>query len=254
LKKSSKEKNINILISIITFIIFFGGLEIIIHSFNISRQVLPAPSAILSALLKYFISDIFPHFLITLRIILLGFTIGVPIGIALAALISQFKIIEKAFSPYVISLVTTPLITLVPLFVMWFGFGENVRVLIVVLQTIPIVMLNSITGFNNIESSKLQLARSFGATRTQTFFKVIFPNATPYVFTGIKLGGIFATITTLGVEFSGAKSGLGSRIIYFSRLIETETAFSCILLIALIGITLFMVVSKIEKRIIIWRK
>ena len=254
MKKSNKEKNINILIPIITFIVFFGGLEIIIHSFNISRQVFPAPSAILSALSKYFISDISPHFLITLRVILLGIIVGVPIGIVLAALISQFKIIEKAFSPYIISLVTTPLITLVPLFVMWFGFGENVRVLIVVLQTIPIVMLNSITGFSNIERKKLQLARSFGATRIQTFFKVIFPNATPYIFTGIKLGGIFATITTVGVEFSGAKNGLGSRIIYFSRLIKTEEAFSCILLIALIGITLFMIASKIEKRIVIWRK
>jgi len=229
LKKLSKEKIINILVPIITFIIFFGGLEIIIRSFNISRQVLPAPSAILSVLLKYFISDIFSHFLITLRIILLGFTIGVPVGIIFAALVSQFKIIERAFSPYVIALVTTPLITLVPLFMMWLGFGENVRVLVVVLQTIPI-------------------------TRTQTFFKVIFPNATPYIFTGIKLGGIFATITTVGVEFSGAKNGLGSRIIYFSRLVKTEEAFSCILLIALIGITLFMITSKIEKRIVIWRK
>lgn len=254
MKKLNIKNAGDILAPIVTFIILFIGLEVIIRVFNIPRQILPTPTAIISALVEFFASDIFSHFLITIYVIFLGFIIGVPLGITFAAVLSQFKVVEKAFSPYVIILVTTPLITLVPLFMMWLGFGANVRVLIVLLQTIPIVTLNSITGFNSIERSKLELARSIGATRMQTFFKVVFPNALPHVFTGIKLGGIFATIAALGAEFSGAKSGLGSRIIYFSRLIETEIAFSCIILVALIGITLFMVISKIESKIIIWRR
>lgn len=244
----------NILAPLVVFVILFGGWEIIVYAFQIPRQVLPAPSAIMGAMIKNFVSDIFQHFLITLYVITIGFIVGVPVGIALAALLSQFKIIEKAFSPYVILLVTTPLITLVPLFMIWLGFGANVRVLVVILQTIPIVILNSITGFNSVDNSKLELANSMGATRTQTFFKVIFPNALPHVFTGIKLGAIFATISAIGAEFSGAKSGLGNRVMYFSKFIETELAFSCILLIAVIGITLFLTISRVERKVINWRR
>jgi NitT/TauT family transport system permease protein len=183
-----------------------------------------------------------------------GFLIGVPLGIGFAAVLSQYQIIEKAFKPYVIFLVTTPMLTLVPLFMMWLGFGSRARILVVILQTIPIVTLNSITGFSSVEKFKLDLARSLGATKRQTFFKIVFPNAMPQVFTGIKLGGIFATIAALGAQFAGAKNGFGNRIIYFSRLIETEISFACIVLVALIGITLFTVISRIERSVVNWKK
>lgn len=253
-EKSGRINIQNYLVPILTFIIIFGGLELIVHVFKISRQILPAPTAIVKALIENFTSDIGKHFLATIYVILAGFLVGVPLGIAFAAMLSQFKLIQTAFSPYVIFLVTTPMLTLVPLFMMWLGFGSEVRIMVVLLQTIPIVTLNSITGFNSVPKFKLDLARSVGATRLQTFFKIIFPNALPQVFTGIKLGGIFATIAAIGAEFSGAKMGLGNRIIYFSRLVETEIAFACIVCVAIIGIVLFNVVARLERSVIKWKK
>mgnify|MGYP001791743216 CR=1 FL=1 len=243
-----------VLAPIAVLAILLLGLELIVYVFKIPRQVLPSPHAILLALYTNFASAILSHLMITLYVILAGFVIGVPVGIFLAALLSQYKIVEKAFSPYVILLVTTPMITLVPLFMMWFGFGINVRVFVVILQTVPIVILNSITGFNTVDSSKIELADSMGATRIQKFVKIIFPNALPQVFTGIKLGGIFATIAAITAGFSGAKSGLGNRVLYFSKFIETEIAFACIILIALIGISLYMLISQVESRVIVWRR
>lgn len=243
----------NIVVPIITFIIIFGGLEIIVRGFNISRQILPAPTSILEALVRYFVSDLGKHFVLTLFEILSGFVIGVPLGIAFAGLLSQNKILLRAFSPYVIFLVTTPMLTLVPLFMMWLGFGSKARILVVILQTIPIVTLNSINGFNSIEKFKLDLARSLGATKNQIFLKIIFPNALPQVFTGIKLGAIFSTVAALGAQFAGAKNGLGNRIIYYSRLIQTETAFASIVLVAIIGISMYTIISKIERNVVIWR-
>ncbi len=244
----------NVLAPLIVLVVLLIGLELIIKAFNISRQVLPAPSAILSVCAKEFKVNIWSHLIVTLKVIITGFIVGVPIGIFCAALLSQFKILEKAFSPYVIMLVTTPFIILVPIFMLWLGFGLNVRILAVILQTIPIVMLNSLSGFNNVEKVKLDLMNSLGATKVQTFIKVIFPNALPQVFTGIKLGGIFSTIAAVSAEFAGAQTGLGNRIMYFSSFIETELAFGCILIIALIGITLFNLTSMVERKIIIWKK
>jgi ABC-type nitrate/sulfonate/bicarbonate transport system permease component len=243
----------NMLAPFIVLIIVILGLELIIKIFNIPRQILPAPTAIIKVLTAEFKVNILSHFLITIQVIMTGFVIGVPTGIFCAALLTQFKILEKAFSPYVIMLVTTPFIILVPIFMLWMGFGINVRILAVTLQTIPIVMLNSLSGFNNVEKVKIDLMKSLGANKVQTFMKIIFPNALPQVFTGIKLGGIFSTIAAISAEFAGARTGLGSRIVYFSSFIETELAFGCILITALIGITLFNLISMIERKIIIWK-
>jgi len=239
---------------IAVFIILCLGGEIVIRAFNISPHVLPAPSVIFLALWNNFGSVLYPHFLVTLYVILLGFIISVPLGILFAAVLSQFNILNKAFSPYIILLVTTPAITLVPLFMMWLGFGTNVRVIVVVLQAIPIVTLNSITGFNTIEKTKLDLAASMGSNKLQTFIKIIFPNALSNVFTGIKLGAIFATIAAISAEFCGSNSGLGNRVQYYAKYIDTDIVFACILLIAIIGITLYLTITAIQNKVIIWKE
>jgi len=248
------KQSLKLIAPIFVFLMLFGGLEIIVNIFDISRRILPPPSNIIYVLLTRFRGALFLHFTQTLKVIIIGFFVGVPTGIILAAIVSQFKIIERAFSPYVIMLVTTPFITLVPIFMLWLGFGIRVRIMAVILQTIPIVMLNSISGFNKIEQVKLDLMNSLGSTKIQKFLKVIFPNALPQVFTGIKLGGIFATIAAVSAEFAGARDGLGNRIIYYSGFVETELAYSCILLIAMIGITLYFLIASVEKRIIKWKK
>ena len=134
------------------------------------------------------------------------------------------------------------------------GFDSKVRVIVVILQATPIIVLNTLTGFQTVETSKLELMRSMGATKFQTFIKLIFPNALPQVFTGLKLGCIFSTIAAMSADLAAGKIGLGFRIQQYSSLIMTEMAFGTILIVALIGIVLFQIVATIEKKVIVWVK
>jgi ABC-type nitrate/sulfonate/bicarbonate transport system permease component len=111
-----------------------------------------------------------------------------------------------------------------------------------------------LSGFQTTENAKLELMRAMGASRLQTFIKVIFPNAMPQVFTGLKLGCIFSTIAAMSADLAAGKQGLGYRIQQYSSLIMTEMAFGTILIVALIGIVLFQIVLTIEKRVILWVK
>jgi NitT/TauT family transport system permease protein len=251
--KKKDFSRLNFLAPVLVFIVIFISWETIVNVFHIPRQVLPSPVNIFKSLFDNFIPLLSSHFLITLRTILTGFVIAVPTGILLGAVLSQYKILEKAISPYVIILVTTPLIVLVPLFMLWLGFGTNVRILAVIAQAIPVIMLNSITGFNSVEKTKLELMESLGATKWQTFVKVTFPNALSHVFTGITLGGVFSTISVISAEIVGGKTGLGNRIIYFSGFIETELAFACILLVILIGVTLATSIGVVRDTVIKWK-
>lgn len=254
-RANQKRKNPMIIIApLLLLIVIIGGLELFVRYSGISRTILPAPSAIFRDLCKNFARDIWPQLLFTLNVILTGYVIAIPIGMLIAAVCSQFRIVIKAISPLIILLVVTPMITMVPLFMLWMGFDPSLRIIVVILQATPIIILNTLTGFSTIETSKLELMRSMGANRIQTFFKLIFPNALPQVFTGLKLGCIFSTIVAMSADLAAGKMGLGYRIQQYSSLIMTEMAYGTIIIVALVGIILFQIVASIEKRIIVWVK
>jgi NitT/TauT family transport system permease protein len=238
---------------LVVLAILFTGLEIFTRSLRISRYVLPPPSAVVWETITHF-PDIFPHFLFTLKIISLGFLVAVPLGMLLAALFSQFDILVKAVSPVIILLVITPMITLIPLLMLWLGRNPNLRVIVVIVQAVPIITMNTLNGFTHIESEKMELAKSVGATHFQRFVSIVFMNAMPQVFTGIKLGCIFSTIGAVSADFVAGSVGLGFRILQYTKYNLTELTYGCIIIIALIGIALYTIVSAVEQRIVLWKR
>jgi NitT/TauT family transport system permease protein len=237
---------------IVVLVVIFVSLEIITRTLKISRYVLPPPSVVVYGTITHF-SDILPHFLFTLKIITVGFVIAVPLGMLLAALFSQFDMLVKAMSPVIILLVITPMITLIPLMMLWLGRNPDLRVIVVIIQAMPIITINTLNGFTHIENEKIELARSAGATRFQTFISIVFMNAMPQVFTGIKLGCIFSTIGAVSADFVAGSVGLGFRILQYTKYNNTDLTYGCIIIIAFIGITLYSLVGMIEKRIVLWK-
>lgn len=254
IKRKKKEFSlINFLAPLLVLVFLLVGLEIIARTTGISKFILPAPSAIIAQTLQKFPTDLWPHFLFTMKIIVFGFVIAVSLGMILAALFSQFNILVKAISPVIIWLVITPLITLIPLIMLWLGSDPNLRLIVVIVQATPIITLNTLTGFTTVETDKLELARSVGATKLQAFTKIAFMNAMPQVFTGIKLGCIFSTIGAISADFVAGTCGLGFRIIQYTKYNMTELTYGCIIIIALIGIGLYSLVNMVEKRVVLWK-
>lgn len=252
-KKKEKRDPKGIIAPLVVLAIIYIGLEIGLRAFHVAAYVMPTPTHIIQGTIKSF-AIILPDFLFTLKIICIGFCVAIPAGILLAALFSQFDIVVKAMQPVVIWLVITPMITLIPLMTLWLGTDPNLRVIIVIIQVTPIICMNTLNGFIHVEQEKLELAKSIGATKLQTFVHITFMNALPQVFTGIKLGCIFSTIGAVSADFVSRGQGLGDRIIKFLKYSNFEQSYGCIILIAIIGISLYTVAEKIEKRIVLWKK
>lgn len=248
----SKEKIISIAAPLIMFLMVFALWEALVIAANIPKWLLPAPSAIFKSMIVNF-SDFWPHILMTTQTVFIGFIIAVPVGLLLAALITNFSILNSALSPYIIFLVTTPLITLVPLLMLWMGYGVEVRIVTVIIQSFAIVNMNSCTGFLNVPVIRLELMQSLGATRIQSFFRTILPTALPDVFTGIRLASIFATTACISAEYVGGNKGLGSQIIKNAQFLKTTESFACIFYVTLIGLILYWIISFVEKKVISWK-
>lgn len=232
-------------------VLIVGGTEVLLRVLEVPHYIMPTPSQIIGALISDF-HLLAPHIAVTLTELLVGFAIGASIGFLLAAVITQFPLVEKIVAPYILLLVTTPMLALVPLLILRFGFGLEPRIIAVALASGPMVMINSATGFRRTDLAKIALARSFGASTLQIFLKIRIPMALPMVIVGLMIGSIFGLLTAVGAEMVGGSSGLGNRLAYYSSLIQMPQFFACILVLATIGISLYVLFFWIGKRWASW--
>ena len=251
LAASGGRTRLEIAVIVLVAVVIIGGAEFLLDYFKVPQYVLPKPSQIVMALFSEW-RFIWPHLLTTLYELVVGFAIGGVIGFVLAAVITQFPFVEKIVTPYILLLVTTPMLALVPLLILRFGFGSEPRIIAVALASGPMVMINSATGFRRTDLAKIALARSFGANTMQIFLKIRIPMAMPMIIVGLMVGSIFGLLTTVGAEMVGGAEGLGNRLTYYSSLIRMPQFFAIILILAIIGISIYVFFFWLGKKWASW--
>lgn len=237
------------IVMVAVFII--GGAEIAIRAYEVPQYIMPPPSSIVVALFTDF-EFIGPHLVHTLVELFAGYSIGASIGLLLAAVITQFPFAEKIVAPYILMLVTTPMLALVPLLILRFGFGYEPRIIAVALASGPMVMINAATGFRRVDLAKIALARSFGATTFQIFMKIRVPMALPMIIVGLMIGAIFGLLTAVGAEMVGGGFGLGNRLTTFSATLKMPQFFACILILSILGILIYVFFFLVGKKWASW--
>jgi NitT/TauT family transport system permease protein len=245
--KSTRE----VLAIIAVAVVIIGGAELALRLFNVPQYIMPAPSLIAQALVTEF-PHILPHLGHTLVELSSGFTIGAFIGLVLAAVITQFPFAEKIIAPYVLLLVTTPMLALVPLLILRFGFGYTPRIIAVALAAGPMVMINAATGFRRVDQAKIALARSYGASTLQIFWKIRAPMALPMILVGLMIGAIFGLLTAVGAEMVGGGFGLGNRLTSYSSMIQMPQFFAVVSILSLLGILIYVLFFFIGKKWASW--
>jgi NitT/TauT family transport system permease protein len=234
-------------------VLIVGAAELAVIVFNIKPYIFPRPTAIFTTLITDFPTLFWPHVQVTLYEMFVGFGIGALVGLALAAVITQFPFVEKVITPYILLLVTTPMIALVPLLILNLGFTSTPRIIAVALASGPMVMINSATGFRRTDLAKIALARSYGASTLQIFTKIRFPLALPMIIVGLMVGAIFGLLTAVGAEMVGGKDGLGNQLMFWSSMVRMENFYAIIVLLALIGITIYVTFFWIGKKWASWQ-
>jgi len=229
-----------------------AGLQFWIEVSGTKSYIFPKPTAIGQALYDNF--DLFwPHILSTLQVLAVGYAIGSAVGLVLAATITQMPFVEKIITPYILLLVTTPMIALVPLLSSQLGYDSlSPRIIVVALASGPMVMINAATGFRRTDLGKIALAKSYGASTIQIFTKIRFPLALPMIIVGLLVGAIFGLLTAVGAEMVGSSEGLGNRLVYYSSRVQMDNFFAIIVILAVIGITDYVIFYWIGKKWASW--
>lgn len=238
---------------ILVAVIVVGSLEFVCRVFDVPTYTFPRPSLIATTLWHNFRPLYAHHLWVTIKVLTIGYVIGGSVGILLAAVITQFPFVEKIITPYILLLVMTPMIALVPLLVQKMGFGLSPRIIAVALAVGPMVMINASTGFRRTDLAKIALARSYGASTFQIFAKVRFPLALPMIIVGLMVGAIFGMLTAVGAEFIASSEGLGTRLAFYSSRIKMADFWAVIVILATMGILIYVFFFWVGKKWASWQ-
>lgn len=232
-------------------IILLLAWEWAVSAFRFSPLVLPAPSVIGAALLRGLQTGyLWPHIAQTLLELGLGLTLGVALGFAGGVLLGESAVLRRVFMPYVVTSQVIPKLALVPLFIVWFGFGTTPTVVITALICFFPLLENTLTGIAQVDAARLELFRMLGATRWQTLWRLKVPAGLPAILAGLRVAVVLALVGAVVGEFIGASKGLGALIIAAQGSMDTPLMFAVLLLITVIGLLLYEATLWLERQLL----
>jgi NitT/TauT family transport system permease protein len=219
---------------------------------GIPTYVLPAPTDFLGAMYRG-AHLIWPQAVTTTWLILVGFFLGAVPAVPIGFLVATVPLLERTLYPLLVFINVIPKIALIPVLVVWYGFGAEPKIILAAISVFFPVMVDSMTGFKAIDRRIFYISRSMGASPLQTlrYFRV--PYALDYIFTGLKIAIVLAVTVVVVTEFVGSNEGLGYLILRGSINSDIAMMFASLVVASLIGVALFYIVEFAEARLMPWK-
>lgn len=182
-----------------------------------------------------------------------AFVLGSIAGVAFGLLFVLYPPSEKFFEPLFSALNALPRIALAPLFLLWFGLGPASKIALGFSLTFFIVLYSTVAGARSVDSDWITLSRMLGANRATIFFKVTLTSAVPTIFSGLRLGLIYALLGVIGGELIASQRGLGQLLAYLAGTFDTNGVFGVLIFLALLGVALTKLMSALEEHLLRWK-
>ena len=229
------------------------GWELWTRFADVKEYIVPGPVAILERLFGD-IGFFARQGAVTLWEALAGFGLGAAVAFTGATLMAHSRFLERSLFPLAVLVKVTPIVAVAPLFVIWFGFGSMPKVLIAALITFFPVLVNAMTGLRSVTPGALDFFHSLSASRAEIFFRLRVPSSLPYLFAAFRISIPLSVIGAVVGEWFSGDRGLGSVIIVAHNNLDTPTLFSAVLVLAFMGISLTILTSYLERRVLFWHE
>ncbi|MBI3076908.1 MAG: ABC transporter permease [Deltaproteobacteria bacterium] len=185
--------------------------------------------------------------------LLLGFALSMVVGIPLGLAIGRFQRVEDLLDVHLTIVLVTPIAALVPLVVIFLGFGFPARIFLIFLFAVIMPVINTAAGVRSTNPRLIEMARSLGASEAQLFLKVMLPAAVPAMMTGVRLALGRAVLGTLMAEWLFATYALGEMLLVYQAKFEVDAVFATVFTVIAAAVLLLSAVDRIERRLGQWR-
>ena len=234
---------------------FFLLWEWLVRQSGVSPIFLPPPSTIFKAAAEMIgRGQLWGHLSYSAANFAIGFALSAVAGTVLGLLMGASRSVESILGPYVWALYATPRIALLPLLILWFGFGAESKILLIFLSAVMPILITSMDGVKTVDQALLRAARVFGATRTQIYTRVVLPFTLPFIMTGLRQGVGRGLIAMVVAEMFGSGRGVGFMIARSAAQLDTATTFALLLVLVVLSVGLVYMMTALERRVAPWRE
>lgn len=225
--------------------------ELAVHAFALPVYILPAPTEIFAAIVKYW-SPIWKNSVQTLYTTVLGFILAVVGGLLLGLAIGWSRVIYAGLYPLMIGFNSIPKVAVVPIMVIWFGIGTIPAVLTAFLIAFFPIVVNVATGLATIEPEMEDVLRALGAKKMDIMLKVGIPRSMPYFFGSLKVAITLAFVGSVISETMAANSGIGHMMIAAQSQFNVPLVWAGLVALAVLGIVMYVLMAWLEMRMTGW--
>ncbi|MCB0191157.1 MAG: ABC transporter permease [Anaerolineae bacterium] len=222
---------------------------------NYPTFILPDPVSVFNELAEITLDGtLWHHTQTTLFEILGGLTLGLSTATLLGYVLAKSPLLERLTGPYIVASQSVPAIAIAPLLVIWFGSGKISKILICALVVFFPILVNTIVGIRSVDQGLKTLMHSLRANRWQTFVMLEIPAAMPVLLGGLKIGVTLSVIGAVVGEFVGSDRGLGYLINLSKGLFNTPLMFAALIALGTISLSLYLIVTGLERWLLAWRR
>ncbi len=226
--------------------------EAVARLFGIPSFLLPAPSAIVQALLATPLPVWLGHIWATLRVALMGYALAILVSVPLAVGLASSRLLSRTLYPMLVVVQSTPVVAVAPIIVVTLGASDLPRVVITFLIAFFPIVVSTVTGLLATPDELVELSRSLRAGRTRAILHVRLPFALPYLFSALKISTTLAVVGAVVAEFVAAEKGLGFFIAFSTSFFKIPQAFAGLVVLVAISLILFRLVGLAQKVLAPW--
>lgn len=244
---------LKILLPTVTVIVFFVLWTVYVRTADVSAFILPTPLQIIAAFIAL-VGDpkVWHHALVTVIEAVSGFFIAVALGVFLGVMMARIQMLEWAFKPFIVAFQLIPKIALAPLFILWFGFGLESKIVIAAALSFFPVFSNSLVAFRSVEPEDRDVFTILQANPFQRFLMLDLPTALPVVLAGTEVAVVMSMIGAIVGEFIGGNEGLGYLAVAMLQELKVPELFAVIVLLTLIGLAFYTLISRLRAWLTPW--
>lgn len=248
LRKKKIRKILVIFTQILLAVLLISIWELLAKYKVINTFITSSPSRVLSTIISlYNDNNLFNNIWTTIYETLISFSLGTIIGIITATILWYFNFIYKVLDPYLTILNSLPKIALGPIIIIFFGANINSIIIMALLISVIVTIITVYNGFISTDKNRINLLKSFSATKAQIFKYVILPSSYSTIISSLKINISMTLIGVIMGEFLVSKSGIGYLINYGSQVFNLNLVISGIIILMIVSYLMYIIVSYIEK-------
>jgi NitT/TauT family transport system permease protein len=248
-----RERIVSVLAALSAVLALAVAWKLYVEWFDVSRFLLPPPEAVARATVDLLgRGDTWHHVWVTTKEITGGFLLATVAGVVTGLVLAEFRVLERALSPLLVALQVMPKVTVIPLLLLWFGFGASSKLIVAAVFAYFPITTGTMAGLNGVDLNHRDLAAVLQASRRQRITLIDLPGALPAVLTGMEVAIVLATIGAVVAEYLAGSEGLGWMALRSLNQVRVDELFAVVVLLSSLGFAFYVAVSLLRRVLVPW--